>query len=311
MGVCHRGEMYLVGYLDQGSVLGPLLFVLYINDIDRNIVNKLSKFADDTKMYGVVSTQQQIDTFRLDLQHLFTWSQEWQMLFNLDKCKVMHFGTGNTKASYSMGGAVLQVVNCEKDLGVLVQNNLKVSQQCVKAAKTGNRVLGMISRTFQYRSKSVIIKLHKALVRPHLEYCVQAWRPHLQKDINLLENVQKRLLKMLGVNKKYYYEKITEYNITTLETRRLRGDMITVFKIFKGMLDVNPTEYFTVSRGNLRGHSHKLFKNRFVTDVGKFAFSNRVVFEWNLLTHDIVNCNTIDTFKNKLDRHLRCVRGLV
>jgi len=105
------------------------------------------------------------------------------MLFNLDKCKVVHFGKSNNKCQYTLGGKLLEEVNEEHDLGVIVSADLKVSSQCAKVVKTANKILGMISRTFTLRSKDVILQLYKSLVRPHLEYCIQAWRPHLQKDI--------------------------------------------------------------------------------------------------------------------------------
>ena len=175
----------------QGSVLGPLLCVIYINDIDDCIVNKLSKFADDTKLLGVVSNAEQIDSLRKDLCNLYSWSQDWLMLFNVEKCHVIHFGSSNMKASYVLNGETLSVATEERDLGIIVSSDLKVAKQCAKSISTANRVLGMISRTITNKSKQIILNLYKSLVRPHLEYCIQAWRPHLQKDIDLLERVQR------------------------------------------------------------------------------------------------------------------------
>jgi hypothetical protein len=295
----------------QGSVLGPLLFILFINDIDCCVVNKLSKFADDTKVYSTVSDQEHIEQLQIDLQNLFKWSQDWQMLFNTNKCKVMHFGRKNTRAVYSLGDQQLEEVEQEKDLGVIIQKDLKVSEQCVKAVKTANRVLGMIKRAFTYKTKEVVLPLYRSLVRPHLEYCVQAWRPHFQKDINLIEGVQKRVIKMIGTYKCTYEQRVQELGITTLETRRLRGDIIEVFKIFKGFDIIDVHALFTVSTSTNRGHCYKLFKLRFNTDVGKYSFASRVVNEWNLLTEDIVACDTLGQFKFKLDRHLRLRRGFL
>jgi len=119
-------------------VLGPLLFVIYINDIDQAVKNKLLKFADDTKVFGSVSSQDQIESLRSDLVSLCKWSEEWLMLFNVDKCKVMHFGN---EASYSINGVTLGVLNEEKDLGVIVQDDLKVTKQCIKAATTASKIL--------------------------------------------------------------------------------------------------------------------------------------------------------------------------
>ena len=121
------------------------------------------------------------------------------------------------------------------DLGV-VQNDLKCSKQCLKAVSTANRVLGMIKRSFSVRDKDVILHLYKSLVRRHLEYSVQAWRPYFQNDIDTIEGVQRRATKVISdLKDKGYENRLRFLNLTTLETRRLRGDLIEVFKIFKDL----------------------------------------------------------------------------
>ena len=197
-------------------------------------------------------------------------------------------------------------------MGIIIQNDLKVSQQCSKVVKTANQILGMIYRSFTYKSKDIILPLYKSLVRPHLEYGVQAWRPHLIKDINLIEKVQKRATKMVDSCRHLpYNDRLLELRLTTLETRRLRGDLIEVFKIMNGFEDVDSNLFFTVAQNNLRGHSLKLFKTRFNLDYGKFFFANRVIDEWNALTEDIVSSSTVEAFKIKIDQHLRYSRGFI
>ena len=164
----------------QGSVLGPILFLLYINDIDSGIGCKFLKFADDTKIYGEVSSPSDVLLLQNDLRKLFAWSQEWQMLFNIEKCKCMHIGYNNPNREYHLGDQRIKTTKEEKDLGVLVNHNLSWSDQCTEAVKKANRALGMIRRTFTYKSPSVVKRLYISLVRPHLDYCVQAWRPWLQ-----------------------------------------------------------------------------------------------------------------------------------
>jgi hypothetical protein len=229
----------------QGSVLGPLLFLIYINDIDDSVCSNLLKFADDTKVFSVVPTKNDIDRLQQDLLNLCNWSQDWLMLFNVDKCKVMHIGLNNSKANYEMNGKYLEEVTEERDLGVIFQNDLKCSRQCLKAVNTANKVLGMIKRSFSVRDKDVILQLYKSLVRPHLEYSIQAWRPHFQKDIDLIEGVQRRATKLISdLKDKSYENRLRILNLTTLETRRLRGDLIEVFKIFKGFDNLDPTVFF-------------------------------------------------------------------
>jgi hypothetical protein len=146
------------------------------------------------------------------------------MLFNVEKCEVMHIGSGNMRARYMMDGVQLQEVHEEKDLDVLVQDNLKCAQQCAKVVGKANRVLGMIMRTFKNFSSDVVMKLYKCLIRPRLEYAIQARRPHLHKDIDLIEGVKRRVNKLvLGTKGMGYEERLQFLDMTTLETRRIRG----------------------------------------------------------------------------------------
>ena len=171
----------------QGSVLGPILFLVYINDLEEGVTGKILKFADDTKLFRKV--KEIGDNFFLqdDIDKLVKWSDKWQMLFNFGKCKYLHTGSINTGMNHEMGGTILSKTVKEKDLGVTMNANMKVSEQCRIAASKGNQFLGMIRRNITYKEKSLIIHLYKAIVRPHLEYCIQAWNPHLRKDVEMLE----------------------------------------------------------------------------------------------------------------------------
>ena len=144
----------------------------------------------------------------------------------------MHIGYNNGKAKYEMNGKYLGEVIDERDLGVIMQSDLKCSSQCSKAVNTANRVLGMIKRTFRLRDKDIILQLYKSLVRPHWDYSVQAWRPHFQKDINLIEGVQRRATKLItSVKDKTYAERLRLQHLQTLETRRIRGDLIELISL--------------------------------------------------------------------------------
>ena len=181
----------------QGSVLGPTLFKIFIDDIDAETVFLSSKFADDTKSAQVVRTEEDRDRYQKEGEKFEEWADTWGMTFNADKCKVMHVGRNNQKLPYTMSGQKMKITELEKDLGVLISEDMKPSQHCAKAAKSANATLGQISRAFHYRNKQMLAKLFKVFVRPKLEYAAQAWSPWLEKDCELLENVQKRCIKMM------------------------------------------------------------------------------------------------------------------
>jgi hypothetical protein len=191
----------------------------------------------------------------------------------------------------------------ERDLGVIVHKSMSVSRQCCQAAKKANRVVGQIMRTVTDRSKEVIIPLYKSLVRPHMEYCIQAWRPHLKKDITVLEKVQRRTTKLVaGMRDLSYEERLAECCLPSLEQRRNRGDLIETFKIMRGLDKVPSSKFFSPAVVRHRGHSDKLFKSRSRLNIRKNFFSQRVVNPWNALPQDTINANSTNEFKNGLDK---------
>jgi len=139
------------------------------------------KFADDTKLFGKVQSELDRACLQQDYQRLLDWSMQWQMEFNVEKCKVMHIGGMNRNYGYHMDQKELEVVEEEKDLGVLITNDIKASQQCTAACNKANRVLDMMNRTIVYKSKEVLLNLYKLLARPHVEYCTPVWPPCYQK----------------------------------------------------------------------------------------------------------------------------------
>ena len=159
-----------------------------------------------------------------DIDKLVGWSEKWQMLFSFGKCKCLHTEPRNTGMNYELGGSILSKTVKEKDLGVSMSANMKVSEQCRIAASKGNQIIGMIRRNITYKENSLIVPLYKAIVRPHLEYCIQAWSPYIRKDIDMLEKIQRRATKLIpGLRDLTYEERLKECGLTTLETRRLRG----------------------------------------------------------------------------------------
>ncbi|CAF3620810.1 unnamed protein product [Rotaria socialis] len=289
----------------QGSVLGPLLFLIYINDLDIGLLSRLAKFADDSKLGTNVGDLEGIKQLQKDLDNVGDWSIKWQMPFNIDKCKVMHVGSRNPNHNYELLGAVLVTTKVEKDLGVYVSDDFKVSTQCKEAVNKANRILSYIKRHFRNRTKEIILPLYNSLVRPHLEYAVQFWCPYLRKDIELLEAVQARATKLVSsIRHKSYIRRCDELNLYTLEFRRLRGQLIQVYKILNHLDKIDYSEMFTLSNNATRNNGFKLVAKRFNTHVCGNFFSFKIINQWNKLPMDIVMSPTIETFKRRLDKIL-------
>ena len=174
----------------------------------------------------------------------------------------------------------------------------------MSAVKNANATLGIIRRHIKSRKKNIIIKLYKTLVRPKIEYCVQVWCPYLKKDIENIERVQHRATKLIGECAGLSYNaRLDRVGLITLEKRRLRGDLIQVFKLIKGIDNIDYNKFFKlVDNSRTRGHRFKIVKVRSRLDIRNKFFSQRVVNSWNGLPTDVVEAETVNSFKNKLDK---------
>ena len=307
----HSDWSRVISGVPQGSVLGPLLFVIFINDLDNctEHISIMLKFADDTKLGNRSVTIEDRDKLQKCLDDLVVWADTWSMSFNVGKCKVMHVGRRNENYGYTMNGLPLNETDKERDIGVIMDTSLKPSKQCAEAARRASAVLTQISRTFLYRDKKVFLQLYKQFVRCHLEFAVPSWNPWLLRDIELLERVQRRAVNLIGGLRGHSYEdKLNELNLSSLLERRKKYDMVQVFKILKGIDRVESSTWFSLVGDAVQrptrntSYPLNLVATRSNTELRKNFFTNRVVANWNALPIVLKESRTLTTFKTGLDK---------
>ena len=305
---------YVSSGVPQGSVLGPVLFVIFINDLPSKLSSQSYLFADDTKIYRtIIQNSYDNDITQKDLIELQKWSNKWLLEFHPSKCKRLHISRNKPdnrivelylNDNRNRGARVtIETVHKHTDLGIVVDDRLKFDDHINSIVNKANQMMGIISRMFTNLDKDIFLPLYKTMVRSKLEYGQSVWAPYLLKDIRKLEAVQRRATKKVpGLKEMSYTERLQSLHLPTLSFRRLRGDMIELYKIMHGLYDERVNMKFEQPHSNLRGHKYKLFQERALTTHRQHSFRIRVIKPWNDLPEKVVDAPSLQSFKRQLDK---------
>ena len=266
--------------IPQGSVLGPLLFLIYINDLPDGITSTIYMYADDTKLYREIKSPDDHQILQNDLSKLCTWSKKWLLKFHPKKCSCLTIGKKLESLSYSydLSSHIIEQVKSIKDIGVTMDSELSFDEHINIKIDTANKIVGIIRRSYRYLNCEIFLPLYKCLVRSHFDYAVSVWDPYKIKHITDIEDVQRRATKLIPEIKKLCYpERLKKLN--------LRGQMIEVYKIINNIHDSKVSDKLLAFRKNvafnLRGNDYTLEQKRIYKPECKNFFSNKIVPTWN------------------------------
>ncbi len=289
----------------QGSVLGPTLFNVFINNIDDSISNcNILKYADDVRIYLASEKRDSLllkEKIQSDISSLVKWSASSGMSFNAKKCQSISFGRSNSPKEYHIDGSRIPASPIFTDLGVRVNTSLDFQTHIDACVSKSFAKLGIINKVF--KNKICLTRLYKAFVRPLMEYSCIVWNPYTRKGINKAESVQKRMCRMLPNVRHlpHYRDQLAFLGLMSMEARRLRYQLITMYKMYKGMTSLKLEDYF--DRANLkktRGHSctltHKFAKNNYRLNF----FTISCVKYWNMLSEEDISAPSLSQFKRRL-----------
>ena len=307
----------------QGSVLGPILFLLYVCDASKLVNNFLSLFADDTKLYSILlDLDHSPEELQEDVDSLCRWSEKMLMSYNIEKCHTLHLGPKNPNQSYILSKCNLNNeesfahlhkmnnVATEKDLGVIIDNKLSFNHHIDSKLLKAKQMLGIVRSTFKYIDEEIFIRLYKSIIRPHLEYADIVWAPTTKEYQDKIEKFQRRATRIIpSISHLSYQERLQKLKLPTLKYRRMRSSLIFIYKYTHNLVtaDFNTNcsicPFSNALQPSLstatRGNSLK-FQIQHHPGIRENFFTTYALPVWNRLNENTVTAASLNIFKNRL-----------
>ena len=301
-------KIHVTSGVPQGTVLGPILFLVYINDFNDYIEHStLRLFADDSIIYRKIKNKDDAEKLQQDLIAAAKWEKDWLMSFHPDKCSVLQVTTKKTPITYdyTLHQHKLQIETATKYLGITLQNDLKWNKHINNISASATKQLNFLKRNLKVTSQNIKDKAYRALVRPKLEYSSCVWDPHTKSKENQLEMVQRRAARYVCNrfhNTSSVTDMITDLNWPTLQQRRTRTRIIFFYKVIHHLVAIYPTNLLIPSDPRTRQYTHdSSFRHIYTNkDSYKYSFYPRTIIQWNLLPATVVQCTTLDSFKEQV-----------
>ena len=294
----------------QGTVLGPLLFLLHINDLPSNVKSQVRLFADDCLLYRKIKSEEDQLQLQKDLVALELWASTWGMNFNATKCYVMHIHRNKNPFSkfYQLNGHILQQVSEIPYLGVTIRDDLQWSSHINKITAKANSSLGFIRRNLRKCNLNFKQTAYISLVRSLLEYSCSVWDPYHEGDINRIEKVQRnavRFVKNDYTRQGSVTSMMNELRWKPLQHRRRESRLILFYKIVNNLVAIPPEHNLVKNQRTLRNtHNKQYLHKRVNIDQYKYSYFPRTIIEWNSLSKQEVDCQSLGQFKAVLQRSI-------
>jgi ribonuclease P/MRP protein subunit RPP40 len=289
----------------QGSVLGPVLFTLYINDLPMHCPNCTVKlFADDVKVYKLITTPDDRLTLQTSLDLICQWADVNKLDLSVEKCSYLQVGYTNLVLNYKLNSEFISPSDSITDLGICVHSSLKSGPHCSSIVSRASARARLILKTFLSRNVRLLTRAFTVYVRPLLEYCTPVWSPHYKKDVDLVENVQRTFTRKLfficHLPATSYDNRLHFLGLQRLELRRIHFDLIYMFKLTHNLTLSSLSNTLCFTNNSTRGHKYKLHIQRCNKSVFSTYFTNRVAPVWNYLPVRIFCNDTLNAFKRNL-----------